>query len=204
MCDVLNLHFSTPPASRWLHLECERQSSGHAEIQPSQGYVCSSCRPTGSQPQHAPPQVEEEVVVPEKDTGGLELSPQTATQSHTDSQPVVLMHTDLEPGLKQLRSPPPVHNDPEPELQPVPMHTDTEPEPQPKPIQATAAVCENDHEERQPQQATSDQQPGKSFFFCLTRLFVSTHRGQLCVVVEHYFPLSFSFNALQRFGRWTH
>ncbi|XP_070974437.1 histone-lysine N-methyltransferase 2C-like [Oncorhynchus clarkii lewisi] len=156
--DLLSCH----SCKRWLHLECERQSSGHADIQPSQGYVCSSCRPTGSQPQHAPPQVEEEEVVPQKDTGGLELSPQTATQSHTDPEPVVLMHTDLEPGLKQRRSPPPVHNDPEPELQPVPMHTDTEPEPQPKPIQATAAVCENGHEERQPQQATSDQQPGIS------------------------------------------
>uniref|UniRef100_A0A674B1F8 Uncharacterized protein n=1 Tax=Salmo trutta TaxID=8032 RepID=A0A674B1F8_SALTR len=156
--DLLSCH----SCKRWLHLECERQSSGQADIQPSQGYVCSICRPTLSQPQQAPPQVEDEEVVPEKDTVGLELSPQTATQSHTDSEPVVLMHTDLEPGLKQQRSPPPVHNDPEPELQPVPMHTDTEPEPQPKPIQAATAACENGHEERQPQQATSDQQPGLS------------------------------------------
>lgn len=121
--------------------------------------------------------------MPEKDTGGLELSPQTATPLllHTDSEPVVLMHTDLEPGLKQLRSPPPVHNDPEPELQPVPMHTDTEPEPQPKPIQATAAVCENGHEERQPQQATSDQQPGKTLFFLSDWVIcVYTQRPTVC------------------------
>lgn len=133
------------------------------------------------------------------DTGGLELCPQTAIQMHTESEPVVPTHTDLEPGAKQLRSPSPMHNDPEMQLQPVPMPTNAEPEP----VQATNTVCENALEDRQPQQATSDQQPGKSLF-CLTGLFVSTHRGQLCVVVEEYFPLSFSFNALERFGRWTH
>ncbi|XP_041698132.1 histone-lysine N-methyltransferase 2C isoform X5 [Coregonus clupeaformis] len=165
--DLLSCH----SCKRWLHLECERQSSGQADIQPSQDFVCSSCRPTGSlpqqappqqappqqappqqaPPQQAPPQAEEEVE--EMDTGGLELSPQAAIQMHTESEPVVPTHTDLEPGAKQLRSPSPMHN-----LQPVPMHTNAEPEP----VQATDTVCENAHEDRQPQQATSDQQPGVS------------------------------------------
>ncbi|CAB1326306.1 unnamed protein product, partial [Coregonus sp. 'balchen'] len=210
--DLLSCH----SCKRWLHLECERQSSGQADIQPSQDFVCSSCRPTGSlpqqappqqappqqappqqappqqappqqappqqappqqappqqaPPQQAPPQAEEEVE--EMDTGGLELSPQAAIQMHTESEPVVPTHTDLEPGAKQLRSPSPMHN-----LQPVPMHTNAEPEP----VQATDTVCENAHEDRQPQQATSDQQPGKSLF-CLTGLFGATHRGKLCILV---------------------
>uniref|UniRef100_A0A8C8JDE8 [Histone H3]-lysine(4) N-trimethyltransferase n=1 Tax=Oncorhynchus tshawytscha TaxID=74940 RepID=A0A8C8JDE8_ONCTS len=111
--DLLSCH----SCKRWLHLECERQSSGQADIQPSQGYVCSSCRPTGSPPQQAPLQAEEEAE--EMDTGGLELSPQAAIQMHTESKPVVPTHTDLEPGAKQLWSPSPMHNDPETQLQPT-------------------------------------------------------------------------------------
>ncbi|XP_070989710.1 histone-lysine N-methyltransferase 2C-like isoform X2 [Oncorhynchus clarkii lewisi] len=150
--DLLSCH----SCKRWLHLECERQSSGQADIQPSQGYVCSSCRPTGSPPQQAPLQAEEEAE--EMDTGGLELSPQAAIQMHTESEAVVPTHTDLEPGAKQLWSPSPMHNDPETQLQPVPMPTNAEPEP----VQATNTVCENALADRQPQQATSDQQPGVS------------------------------------------
>uniref|UniRef100_A0A4W5P548 PHD-type domain-containing protein n=1 Tax=Hucho hucho TaxID=62062 RepID=A0A4W5P548_9TELE len=150
--DLLSCH----SCKRWLHLECERQSSGQADIQPSQDYVCSSCRPTGPPPQQAPLQAEEEAE--EMDTGGLELSPQAAIQMHTESEPVVPTHTDLEPGAKQLRSPSPMHNDPETQLQLVPMPTNAEPEP----IQATYSVCENALEDRQPQQATSDQKPGVS------------------------------------------
>ncbi|CDR05969.1 unnamed protein product [Oncorhynchus mykiss] len=123
-----------------------------------------------------PLQAEEEAE--EMDTGGLELSPQAAIQMHTESEAVVPTHTDLEPGAKQLWSPSPMHNDPETQLQPVPMPTNAEPEP----VQATNTVCENALEDRQPQQATSDQQPGKSIF-CLTGLFVSTHRGKLCIMV---------------------
>ncbi|XP_019900094.2 histone-lysine N-methyltransferase 2C isoform X3 [Esox lucius] len=146
---------------RWLHLECERQSSGKADTQLSQDYVCSSCRPTGSQPQQAILQAEdEEDEEEEMDTGGLEPSPQSASQMHTDSNSVVLMHTDPEPVPKQLRSPSPMHKDPEPELPPIPMHTDIEPELQAEPVQASTSVCDSTHEDTQPHQAVSDQQIG--------------------------------------------
>ncbi|KAJ8012094.1 hypothetical protein DPEC_G00065110 [Dallia pectoralis] len=154
----------------WLHLECECQSSCKADMQPSQDYVCSSCKPTGSQPQLIPLQAESEEKVAaveeeeeeemDTDKGGLELSPQSVTQMHTDSNLVVLMHTDPEPVPKQLRSPSPMHKDPEPEVRPVPMHTDMELEPRAEPVQAAASVCDDAHQDREPQQVASEQQTG--------------------------------------------
>ncbi|KAM3604228.1 uncharacterized protein V6R79_008192 [Siganus canaliculatus] len=101
---------------RWLHLECERQNSGQAEIHPREDYVCSSCRS---------PSAEQALPTEEMDTG-TELSPQPAFM-HTDSEAGLQLakkHTDLEPGT-QL--PLEMHNDPKPELAAVPLHSDPEP-----------------------------------------------------------------------------
>lgn len=100
---------------RWLHLECERQNSGQAEIHPREEYVCFNCRS---------PAAEQTLQTEDMDTGP-ELSPQPASM-HTDSETGLQLpqkHTDLEPGT-QL--PPEMHNDPKPELLAVPLHSDTE------------------------------------------------------------------------------
>ncbi|XP_038573920.1 histone-lysine N-methyltransferase 2C isoform X4 [Micropterus salmoides] len=100
---------------RWLHLECERQNSGQAEIHPREDYVCSNCRS---------PAAEQALQAEDMDTGP-ELSPQPASM-HTDSETGLQLakkHTDLEPGT-QL--PPEMHNDPKPELLAVPLHSDPE------------------------------------------------------------------------------
>ncbi|XP_029971030.1 histone-lysine N-methyltransferase 2C isoform X3 [Salarias fasciatus] len=123
---------------RWLHLECERQNSGQAEIHPREDYVCSNCRS---------PAAEQALQAEDMDTGP-ELSPQPASM-HTNSEAglqLALKHTDLEPGTLL---PPEMHNDPEPELLAVPLHSDPEP--------AQAAVQEE-------KLATSDQKPDGSPF----------------------------------------
>lgn len=123
---------------RWLHLECERQNSGQAEIHPREDYVCSNCKS---------PAAEQALQAEDMDTGP-ELSPQPASM-HTDSETGLQLakkHTDLEPGT-QL--PPEMHNDPKPELLAVPLHSD------PEPVQATV---------REEKLATSAQKPGGSLF----------------------------------------
>ncbi|XP_047445437.1 histone-lysine N-methyltransferase 2C isoform X4 [Mugil cephalus] len=118
---------------RWLHLECERQNSGQAEIHPREDYVCSNCRS---------PAAEQALQAEDMDTGP-ELSPQPASM-HTNSETGLQLaqkHTDLEPGT-QL--PPEMHNDPKPELLAVPLHSD------PEPVQATV---------QEEKLATSDQKP---------------------------------------------
>ncbi|XP_051258942.1 histone-lysine N-methyltransferase 2C isoform X4 [Dicentrarchus labrax] len=114
--DILFCH----TCKRWLHLECERQNSGQAEIYPREDYVCSNCRS---------PAAEQALQAEDMDTGP-DLSPQPASM-HTDSETGLQLakkHTDLEPGT-QL--PPEMHNDPKPELLAVPLHSD------PEPVQAT-------------------------------------------------------------------
>uniref|UniRef100_A0A8C4EJ29 [histone H3]-lysine(4) N-methyltransferase n=1 Tax=Dicentrarchus labrax TaxID=13489 RepID=A0A8C4EJ29_DICLA len=99
--DILFCH----TCKRWLHLECERQNSGQAEIYPREDYVCSNCRS---------PAAEQALQAEDMDTGP-DLSPQPASM-HTDSETGLQLakkHTDLEPGT-QL--PPEMHNDPKPEL----------------------------------------------------------------------------------------
>ncbi|XP_035527324.1 histone-lysine N-methyltransferase 2C isoform X5 [Morone saxatilis] len=132
--DILFCH----TCKRWLHLECERQNSGQAEIYPREDYVCSNCRsPAAEQPLQAE----------DMDTGP-ELSPQPASM-HTDSETGLQLakkHMDLEPGT-QL--PPEMHNDPKPELLAVPLHSD------PEPVQATV---------QEEKLATSAQKPGGSLF----------------------------------------
>ncbi|XP_028283859.1 histone-lysine N-methyltransferase 2C isoform X3 [Parambassis ranga] len=121
---------------RWLHLECERQNSGQAEIHPREDYVCSNCRS---------PAAEQALQAEDMDTGP-ELSPQPASM-HTNSETgpqLAQKHTDLEPGT-QL--PPEMHNDPKPELLAVPLHSD------PEPVQATV---------QEEKLATSDQKPEAS------------------------------------------
>ncbi|XP_073347708.1 histone-lysine N-methyltransferase 2C isoform X3 [Pagrus major] len=132
--DILFCH----SCKRWLHLECERQNSGQAEIHPREDYVCSNCRS---------PAVEQALQAEDMDTGP-ELSPQPASM-HTDSETGLQLakkHTDLEPGT-QL--PPEMHNDPKPELLSVPLHSD------PEPVQATV---------QEEKLATSAQKPGGSLF----------------------------------------
>uniref|UniRef100_A0A4W6DHQ7 Histone-lysine N-methyltransferase 2C n=1 Tax=Lates calcarifer TaxID=8187 RepID=A0A4W6DHQ7_LATCA len=105
---------------RWLHLECERQNSGQAEIHPREDYVCSNCRS---------PAAEQALQAEDMDTGP-ELSPQPASM-HTDSETSLQLaqkHTDLEPGTQLPHE---MHNDPKPELLAVPLHSD------PEPVQAT-------------------------------------------------------------------
>ncbi|KAL7387293.1 hypothetical protein ABVT39_021398 [Epinephelus coioides] len=105
---------------RWLHLECERQNSGQAEIHPREDYVCSNCKT---------PAAEQALQAEDMDTGP-ELSPQPASM-HTDSETGLQLaqkHTDLEPGTQRS---PEMHNDPKPELLAVPLHSD------PEPVQAT-------------------------------------------------------------------
>uniref|UniRef100_A0A3P9DHU8 Uncharacterized protein n=1 Tax=Maylandia zebra TaxID=106582 RepID=A0A3P9DHU8_9CICH len=100
---------------RWLHLECERQNSGQAEIHPREDYVCSNCRSPAA----------EQALHPEDMDTGPELSPQPASM-HTNSETGVQLaqkHTDLELG-NQL--PPEMHKDPKPELLAVPLHSDPE------------------------------------------------------------------------------
>ncbi|KAK2895252.1 histone-lysine N-methyltransferase 2C isoform X5 [Channa argus] len=102
--------------NRWLHLECERQNSGQAEIHPKEDYVCSNCRSP------AP----EQALKAEDMDNGPKLSPQTASM-HTDSETALQLaqkHMDLEPGNEL---PPETHNDPKPELLAVPLLSDTEP-----------------------------------------------------------------------------
>ncbi|XP_072219663.1 histone-lysine N-methyltransferase 2C isoform X2 [Leuresthes tenuis] len=116
---------------RWLHLECERQNSGQAEIHPREDYICSNCRAPAEQALQA-----EEMDI------GPELSPQPApmhTDSETDLQ-LAQKHTNLEPGMRL----PEMHNDPKPELHAVPLHAD------PEPVQATV---------QEEKLATSDQKP---------------------------------------------
>ncbi|KAI3374932.1 hypothetical protein L3Q82_021460 [Scortum barcoo] len=123
---------------RWLHLECERQNSGQAEIHPREDYVCSNCRS---------PAAEQALQAEDMDTGP-ELSPQPASM-HTDCETGLQLakkHTDLEPGT---RLPPEMHNDPKPELLTVPLHSD------PEPVQATV---------QEEKLATSAQKPGGSLF----------------------------------------
>ncbi|XP_007559463.1 histone-lysine N-methyltransferase 2C isoform X1 [Poecilia formosa] len=101
---------------RWLHLECERQNSGHGEIHPREDYVCSNCRSSAA----------ERALEAEDMDIGPELSPQPAPM-HIDSEtglPPAQKHKDLEPGV-QLS--PEMHNDPKPELLAVPLHSDPEP-----------------------------------------------------------------------------
>ncbi|XP_077411796.1 histone-lysine N-methyltransferase 2C isoform X7 [Vanacampus margaritifer] len=90
---------------RWLHLDCERQNPGQAEIQPREDFVCSNCRsPTAVR-----------VLQAEDMDTGPELCPQPAS-THTDSETgsqLAQKHTDLEPGIRPL---PEMHNDPKPEL----------------------------------------------------------------------------------------
>ncbi|XP_063317746.1 histone-lysine N-methyltransferase 2C-like isoform X5 [Pelmatolapia mariae] len=100
---------------RWLHLECERQNSGQAEIHPREDYVCSNCRSPAA----------EQALHPEDMDTGPELSPQPASM-HTNSETGLQLaqkHTDLELG-NQL--PPEMHKDPKPELLAVPLHSDPE------------------------------------------------------------------------------
>ncbi|XP_034744786.1 histone-lysine N-methyltransferase 2C isoform X6 [Etheostoma cragini] len=123
---------------RWLHLECERQNSGQAEIHPREDYVCSNCKS---------PAAEQALQAEDMDTGP-ELSPQPASM-HTDSETGLQLaqkHTDLEPGTQR---PPEMHNDPKPELLAVPLHSD------PEPVQATV---------QEEMLATSAQKPGGSLF----------------------------------------
>lgn len=123
---------------RWLHLECERQNSGHGEIHPREDYVCSNCRS---------PAAERALEAEDMDIGP-ELSPQPAPM-HIDSEtglPPAQKHKDLEPGV-QLS--PEMHNDPKPELLAVPLHSD------PEHAQATV------QEEKLPM---PDQKPGGSLF----------------------------------------
>ncbi|XP_077954733.1 histone-lysine N-methyltransferase 2C isoform X12 [Gasterosteus aculeatus] len=123
---------------RWLHLECERQNSGQAEIHPEEDYVCSNCRP---------PAAEQALQAEDMDTGP-ELSPQPAPMhidSETGLQPAQ-KHTDIEPGTQGS---PEMHNDPKPELLAVPLHSD------PEPVQATV---------QEENLATSAQKPGGSLF----------------------------------------
>ncbi|XP_051258961.1 histone-lysine N-methyltransferase 2C isoform X6 [Dicentrarchus labrax] len=132
--DILFCH----TCKRWLHLECERQNSGQAEIYPREDYVCSNCRS---------PAAEQALQAEDMDTGP-DLSPQPASM-HTDSETGLQLakkHTDLEPGT-QL--PPEMHNDPKPELLAVPLHSD------PEPVQATV---------QEEKLATSAQKPGGSLF----------------------------------------
>ncbi|KAM8849363.1 histone-lysine N-methyltransferase 2C isoform 8-T8 [Spinachia spinachia] len=101
---------------RWLHLECERQNSGQAEIHPGEDYVCSNCKT---------PAAEQALQAEDMDTGP-ELSPQPAPM-HIDCETGLQLaqkHTDLEPGTKGS---PEMHNDPKPELLAVPLHSDPEP-----------------------------------------------------------------------------
>lgn len=98
---------------RWLHLECERQNSGQAEIYPREDYVCSNCRSPAAE------QAED------MDTGP-ELNSQPAsvhTVSDTDLQ-LAKKHTDFEFGTGP---PPEMHNDLKPELLAVPLHSESEP-----------------------------------------------------------------------------
>ncbi|XP_056148692.1 histone-lysine N-methyltransferase 2C [Lampris incognitus] len=110
--DLLSCH----SCKRWLHLECERQNSGQADIHPREDYVCSNCRS---------PAAEQALQAEDMDTGPeLSLQPaSTHTDSETDLQ-LATKHTDLEPGT-QL--PVEMHNEPEPELLAVPLHSDPEP-----------------------------------------------------------------------------
>lgn len=113
--DVLHCH----TCKRWLHLECERQNSGQAEIHPREDYICSNCRTP----------VAEQALQAEDTDMGPELSPQPASM-HTDSETGLQLapkHTDLQPGTEM---PPEMHNDPNPELLAVSLHSN------PKPAQA--------------------------------------------------------------------
>lgn len=130
---------------RWLHLECERQNSGHGEIHPREDYVCSNCRSPAAQ----------QALQAEDMDIGPELSPQPApmhTDSETGLQPAQ-KHKDLEPAV-QLSSE--MHNDPKPELLAVPLHSDPEP--------AEATVQEEKLD-------TSDHKPGRSWFKQLYSFF---------------------------------
>uniref|UniRef100_A0A3B3Y8S0 MLL3 n=1 Tax=Poecilia mexicana TaxID=48701 RepID=A0A3B3Y8S0_9TELE len=123
---------------RWLHLECERQNSGHGEIHPREDYVCSNCRSSAA----------ERALEAEDMDIGPELSPQPAPM-HIDSEtglPPAQKHKDLEPGV-QLS--PEMHNDPKPELLAVPLHSD------PEPAQATV---------QEEKLSMPDQKPGGSLF----------------------------------------
>ncbi|XP_074545267.1 histone-lysine N-methyltransferase 2C isoform X4 [Halichoeres trimaculatus] len=138
---------------RWLHLECERQNSGQAEIHPREDYVCSNCRsPAAEQPLQAE----------DMDTGP-ELSPQPASM-HTDSETGLQLakkHTDLESGT-QL--PPEMHNDPKPELLAVPLHSD------PEPVQATV---------QEEKLATSAQKPEVSVEADVERKVIETSVNEI-------------------------
>ncbi|XP_068605247.1 histone-lysine N-methyltransferase 2C-like [Brachionichthys hirsutus] len=93
---------------RWLHLECERQNSGHAENHPREDYVCCNCRS---------PATEQD----ENTDAGPERSPQLAS-----------MHIDSETGPHLAKKhidtllPPEMHNDPKPELSTIPVVSDPE------------------------------------------------------------------------------
>ncbi|XP_046884031.1 histone-lysine N-methyltransferase 2C isoform X4 [Hypomesus transpacificus] len=136
---------------RWLHLECERQNSGQADVHPREDYTCSSCRPAVPE---LPPQAEDEVPM---DTGP-EPSPQPAL-THTrpsDSSPQLSQAgMDLHPSPHPPPPspppplPPPVHSDPEQESQSAPTHTE------PNSVQALV-VCETSQTGRS--QAKTDQQ----------------------------------------------
>ncbi|XP_072297616.1 histone-lysine N-methyltransferase 2C isoform X2 [Eucyclogobius newberryi] len=105
--DVLSCH----TCKRWLHLECERQSSGKADIHPREDYICSNCRP---------PAAERELQGEDMELG-RELSPKPSPM-HTDSEldpQLAPKHTDLQPCS---HVPPEMHNDPLEELDPKPAH----------------------------------------------------------------------------------
>ncbi|XP_055007326.1 histone-lysine N-methyltransferase 2C isoform X1 [Boleophthalmus pectinirostris] len=83
--DVLSCH----TCKRWLHLECERQNSGQAEIQPREDYICSNCRPPAA----------ERTLQTEDMELGPELSPQPSPM-HTDCEmdpQLAPKHMDLQP-----------------------------------------------------------------------------------------------------------
>uniref|UniRef100_A0AAV2JQ26 [Histone H3]-lysine(4) N-trimethyltransferase n=1 Tax=Knipowitschia caucasica TaxID=637954 RepID=A0AAV2JQ26_KNICA len=103
--DALSCHI----CKRWVHMECEHQNSGQAEIYSREDYVCSNCRPPAA----------ERVTQAEDMKLGPELSPQPSPM-HTDSESdpqLAPKHTDLQPFS---HTPPEMHNDPPEELVPKP------------------------------------------------------------------------------------
>lgn len=106
---------STP--DRWLHLECERQNSGQADIQPREDYVCSNCKSPAEEP-----------------AGDMDVDPEPSSQpasvhTHSETGPQLAeKHTDPDFGT-QLS--PEMHNDSKAELLADQLHSD------PEPVQAT-------------------------------------------------------------------
>lgn len=98
---------------RWLHLECERQNSGQADIQPREDYVCSNCRSPAEEPAE-----------------DMDVDPEPSSQPSS-------VHTDAETGPQQAEK----HTDPDfgPQLSSE-MHNGSKVEllqPDPEPVKAT-------------------------------------------------------------------